>query len=75
MSADFREAAETALHCAKKLMGKPTIPDSEFFEKFIQGRSGMTRALHSIIQMKTNYMMEKYEAALEMVKIAKITSF
>jgi hypothetical protein len=66
--ADVRASAESALHCANKLMGKKVDSEREFHEKHIEGRTVVTRAFYNINQMKSFYILEEYEQALEHVR-------
>jgi hypothetical protein len=63
----MRGSVEAALHCTKKLMGMKTSSDEEFHEKHIEGRTPMAYAIESIALMRTYFIMEEYELALEHV--------
>ena len=61
--------AETIMYCVKRLAGiDKNLTNAQFFKRFIEARSSMTKAAYFVLQMKTQYYLEEHESAHEMVE-------
>ena len=65
---DFIGMAESVIYCSKRLAGKEqSLTNAQFYKKFIEGRTFMTKATYYSIQLRTQYLLGEHESAHEMV--------
>jgi hypothetical protein len=59
---------ETVMFCAKRMIGiEKILTNAQFYKRFIEGRLPLAKAAYFILQLRTQYYLEEYESAHEMV--------
>ena len=60
--------AETVMFGVKRLAGmEKTLTNAQFLNRYIEGRLTLANAAYYIVQLRTQYYLEEYESAHEMV--------